>query len=216
MSELTREMKRKRDEEARLAQRSPEPVFIETEGGQVIQIPKEVLTRAVESLNGLAGALTLEAGANITIEIEGATITISGPDPGAKNFLQLTDTPGTYIGEQGKVLKVNSLEDALEFAEESGGASIFLDLRDTPSDYVGQAGKVPAVNATEDGLVFAGAPAAENGIPPGGTEGQILAKASDADYDAAWVDPPAGGGYSIGWNIETLPGPMLTTIDKPT
>lgn len=28
------------------------------------------------------------------------------------------------------------------------------------------------------------------GIPSGGTEGQVLAKNSDADYDAGWIDPP--------------------------
>lgn len=28
------------------------------------------------------------------------------------------------------------------------------------------------------------------GVPPGGTKGQIPAKASDANYDVKWVDPP--------------------------
>lgn len=32
------------------------------------------------------------------------------------------------------------------------------------------------------------------GIPAGGTTGQILAKASGADYDNEWIDPPTGGG----------------------
>jgi hypothetical protein len=32
------------------------------------------------------------------------------------------------------------------------------------------------------------------GVEPGGATGQILAKASAADYDTAWVDPPSGGG----------------------
>jgi len=31
-------------------------------------------------------------------------------------------------------------------------------------------------------------------LPPGGDAGQILAKASDDDADAEWVDPPEGGG----------------------
>lgn len=34
------------------------------------------------------------------------------------------------------------------------------------------------------------------GVPAGGTAGQFLAKASAADYDAAWVAAPAGGGGS--------------------
>lgn len=32
------------------------------------------------------------------------------------------------------------------------------------------------------------------GVPAGGTAGQVLAKASGADYDTEWVDPPEGGG----------------------
>ena len=32
------------------------------------------------------------------------------------------------------------------------------------------------------------------GVPPGGTEGQVLAKADDDDYDTEWVDAPTGGG----------------------
>ena len=35
------------------------------------------------------------------------------------------------------------------------------------------------------------------GLVPGGTTGQMLTKASDADFDTVWTDPPAGGGSSI-------------------
>lgn len=31
-------------------------------------------------------------------------------------------------------------------------------------------------------------------IPPGGAAGQLLAKNTQGDYDAGWVDPPVGGG----------------------
>ena len=31
-------------------------------------------------------------------------------------------------------------------------------------------------------------------LPAGGTAGQILAKATDTDYDVAWVNAPTGGG----------------------
>lgn len=42
-----------------------------------------------------------------------------------------------------------------------------------------------------------------NGIPVGGTTGQILAKNSNTDGDAAWEDAPSGGGSSGGsaWTI---------------
>lgn len=34
------------------------------------------------------------------------------------------------------------------------------------------------------------------GVPPGGTTGQMLTKASDGDFETRWADPPAGGGFS--------------------
>ena len=36
-----------------------------------------------------------------------------------------------------------------------------------------------------------------SGLPPGGATGQIPAKASGADYDIEWTDPPEGGGTDI-------------------
>ena len=34
------------------------------------------------------------------------------------------------------------------------------------------------------------------GVPPGGTTGQMLTKASDGDFDTRWTDPPEGGGLA--------------------
>lgn len=34
------------------------------------------------------------------------------------------------------------------------------------------------------------------GVPTGGTAGQVLAKDSSTNYDASWIDPPAGGGLT--------------------
>lgn len=42
---------------------------------------------------------------------------------------------------------------------------------------------------------------AENGVPAGGLEGQILAKASNADYDTEWIDAPTGGGATSASDI---------------
>jgi len=63
-----------------------------------------------------------------------------------------------------------------------------------------------AANATAGILVLKGATGPEGppgkdgtdgadgaGVPPGGTTGQVLAKASSADDDTAWIDPPSSG-----------------------
>lgn len=41
---------------------------------------------------------------------------------------------------------------------------------------------------------------AGKGLPPGGTTGQIYVKASNADYDGAWANPPNGTGAAVGPN----------------
>lgn len=50
------------------------------------------------------------------------------------------------------------------------------------------------------GKLYTAAPdEAENGLPAGGTAGQILYKYSNTDYDTYWDDPPAGGGGETIW-----------------
>ena len=67
-------------------------------------------------------------------------------------FLDLSDTPNTYIGKAGKVLAVNDGEDGIEFTDPA--ANTFKTLTDTPSDYVGEANAVLRVNQTENGIEF--------------------------------------------------------------
>ena len=43
---------------------------------------------------------------------------------------------------------------------------------------------------------------AGQGVPTGGTAGQVLAKASGTDYDTEWVTPSGGGGGSL--NVKTV------------
>lgn len=43
-----------------------------------------------------------------------------------------------------------------------------------------------------------GGPTQVGSLPPGGTEGQVLSKASGEDYDSHWVDPPEGGSGGVG------------------
>ena len=47
------------------------------------------------------------------------------------------------------------------------------------------------------------------GVPPGGTAGQLLAKETATDFDTHWIDPPAGGG---GGTVDVLwTGPEAPT-----
>jgi len=89
-----------------------------------------------------------------------------------EDFLDLGDTPSSYLGQGGKAVavRVNETEDGLEFVEDSayGGASAFLDLTDAPASYSGQAGKILAVNEAENGLEFV--EDAYGGTESGGTD----------------------------------------------
>lgn len=54
------------------------------------------------------------------------------------------------------------------------------------------------------------------GIPDGGTTGQMLTKASDADGDFLWANPPAGGGSGVGEQYvatELYPLYLMDTFD---
>lgn len=68
-----------------------------------------------------------------------------------------------------------------------------------------------SITITVDGqsITIAGEPA-ENGIPPGGTTNQLLAKNSDDDFDGKWVDAPeAANGIPSGGDA----GQILAKID---
>lgn len=45
-----------------------------------------------------------------------------------------------------------------------------------------------------DGVTWLGDIVSGDGVPAGGTTGQVLAKASGTDYDVEWVDQTGGGG----------------------
>lgn len=78
--------------------------------------------------------------------VEYATGT-GGPD----DFLELADTPDSYVGAGLKFIRVNVDEDALIFSDPQ-----FTDLSDVPGSYTGSGGKFLQVKSgTEDQLIFA-------------------------------------------------------------
>ena len=80
-----------------------------------------------------------------------------GGGGGSSTFEGLSDTE-SFSGNAGKILKLNTAENLLEFVDESsggGGSTTFLNLTDvTPSSYSGQSGKSVIVNSSGNGLEF--------------------------------------------------------------
>lgn len=76
----------------------------------------------------------------------------------------------------------------------------------------------PGTDDTVWELVIAGSAdggkdGSSNGIPPGGETGQVLAKASGADFDLKWIDLPKGGGEILMQDGTSHPPIPLETED---
>jgi len=91
--------------------------------------------------------------------IEVSTVTLSGADYDnavIRQFLALSDvTPSSYLGNQGRVVKVNDAATALEFgALTDVTASTFIALTDTPSEWGSNAYKVLTVGSGSASVTF--------------------------------------------------------------
>jgi hypothetical protein len=74
---------------------------------------------------------------------------------GVEAFIQLTDTPKSYIGEELLYCQVNNTATGLQFAPASGtGVTQFVQLTDVPPSYAGHANQQVVVNNTSTGLTF--------------------------------------------------------------
>jgi hypothetical protein len=107
---------------------------------------------------------------------------------GDNSFINLSDTPSSYLNQASKTLKVNTNADGIEFVN-----TLFLDDIDTPSSYTGVGGYVLHVKETEDGIEFLPA-GGGGGLPAGGIADDIIVKQSAVDGDALWeslVNQPA-------------------------
>lgn len=117
------------------------------------------------------------------------------------SFTDLLDVPSAYTGEAGKVARVNSGENALEFSDFS-----FLALDQTPDDFAGQAGMALVVNVTETGLEF-GTVSGAVPIEDEGTE--ILAAPSAINFVGAGVTVTDEDGVAT----VTIPGALSVAVE---
>lgn len=67
-------------------------------------------------------------------------------------------------------------------------------IPDDLTDAVIDKNKYVVVNAPNAIKIVTNTSTVEGGLPNGGTTGQVLAKATDADYDVDWIDTGSGGG----------------------
>jgi hypothetical protein len=125
---------------------------------------------------------------------------IGGGGSGVDTFVELTDTPSTYVGQENKYVRVNPTATALEFIEGSGGGvASFSQLNDVPTSYVGQANKMVTVNDGESGLDFTDIPI-------------IPTKTSDLTNDSNFI---ADSSYvHTDNNYTTIEKTKLSTIEE--
>lgn len=104
----------------------------------------------------------------------------------ALSFIDLPDTPSTYTGQAGKVPKVNTGEDALEF-----GYVTATQITNMPSSLTGEAGKVLQVNPGGTAYVLTELFPAYDG-----DEALMFLRVNATGDDLEWVT--GGGGVTDG------------------
>jgi len=118
---------------------------------------------------------------------DGDWTVVTGGGGGASTFVELTDTPTDYVGQAGKVVRVNTTPDALVF-DDLTKSDVGLDQVDNTSDLnkpVSTATQA-ALDGKEDDL----------GLPT--SDGQVLA--STTAGVRSWVDMSGGGGSGVTYN----------------
>lgn len=71
--------------------------------------------------------------------------------------------------------------------------------RDRPTKRLPTGGAPLRVKMAREGIGLGGASDGLTDVPGGGTTGQVLTKASNADYDTEWASPSGGGWFPGGF-----------------
>ena len=120
-------------------------------------------------------------------DVESGTVSIAS---GQSGNVQVLDPPVSAVAGS----RIRFRTTAAVWAD-GKGAVVSASLR--TNGVTGQDGVAGA--AGQDGVAgAAGQDGADGqGVPPAGNDNQILAKASDTDFDTEWIDAPVGGGGSV-------------------
>jgi len=201
-NELAKMMKNKRDAELRLQNQNQKPVVIEnTDGSYYAPEQSEYTAQLAQGKN-----ITITTSGNIkTIAavmnlLEGSNISVLAPDENGAVTISATiggkeiDLTGL---DDGYVLTYDLASDKFIVSEVSGSYTL---QQATEIVLGGIKAKVKTTEVSEvaidgaTGKLYAPAPdAAANGLPQGGTAGQVLSKIDGTDYNAQWVNAPSGG-----------------------
>lgn len=133
----------------------------------------------------------------------------------ATTLIALTDTPGSYVGQQGQGLVVNATEDGMEFAPTV--SSNLLALTDTPSSYGGQANKILAVNSAETAVEFISNTFIGHQDTPANYTGNALntVRVNSAETALEFVTPGLANGTGWASYIDTQYPDSGTTFTVP-
>jgi len=163
-------------------------------------VPWEVLKKpAVNLFCGVYGALDEKMvlptiWANLGIILNGAAPDGEVLPPTPELWEQALSRKGDGLSYDGQNLSLMSGDKPLSTVQVAGGDG---------EGYI----PVPGPQGPEGPQGPKGDPG--EGVPSGGAPGQVLSKASDADYDTQWVDPPEGGAEGSAYT----PGDGITIQD---
>lgn len=170
-NELAKALKRKPEDMIRLQGQTQKAVVIEDSGGNYYAPEQADYSQA------------LAEGKNIQILVSGNTKTIHA-------IMNLVAGDNVSISDPDEVtgaVTITVSDPEISQATDTVLGGIRANAKTTQTSEV--------FIDSETGKLYTAAPdAAANGLPSGGTAGQIPSKIDATDYNVQWVDPPSGGG----------------------
>lgn len=90
-----------------------------------LSVDEKITAKSIELTNGFKLGTSTTTGYVLTVDSEGNGTWQAAPGSGGSStFIGLSDTPSTFSTQSGKVLRVNSTEDALEFYDMTAGGTV--------------------------------------------------------------------------------------------